>query len=334
MKILFIVAAEGADRCGVSDYTYCLAAALRSLGHEVEVENLRSWSVDSIRHLRRKCAEGGYDAVHVQYPSITAGRSPWFSVFAFLSGKGRLFVTLHEFSIFHAVRKLYLVPYVLRRAGFVFSGDWEKGRFARFFLNFPKKLKVIPIGSNIPPVDEPRAFQDRTVDLIHFGFLIEGKGIEAYLDKVALLRQRGWAGRAVLMGASLDPKGDYFLELKRRTEELNVELKVNLDEAAVSRTLLDARFAVLPYPDGISDKRGSALACLEHGVQVVTRYSEKTPDWMRQATFDFDRWTDLEEVLVSEETGEVLLTASMAEADFTWPAIARAHAEMYGAGTP
>jgi len=331
LKILLIVAAEGAERCGVSDYSYCLANALNGQGHDVTVENLRSWSVDCIRLLRGICAEGHYDVVHIQYPSLTAGRSPWFAAFALLSGRGRLFVTLHEFSIFHTIRKLYLVPYVLRGAGFVFSGDWEKNRLARFFLNFPKKLKVIPIGSNIPSADPPKAFEDRTIDLVHFGFLIEGKGIEAYLEKVALLRQQGWTGRAVLMGASLDMQGAYFLQLKRKAEKLSVELKVNLDEEAVSRTLADARFAILPYPDGISDKRGSALACLEHGNLLVTRYSDKTPDWMRQSTLDFDRWDEFQTVLLSQEDGKTLLPALKAEADFTWPAIARAHTEMYAA---
>jgi hypothetical protein len=98
----------------------------------------------------------------------------------------------------------------------------------------------------------------------------------------------------------------------------------------VSKELARSSHAYLPFPDGITDKRGSALACLKHGVAVLTTHSEQTPDWLRVATTHCPAPLDAANFVMAPELPRIdaaVLAEGLAERE--WPAIAERHLCLY-----
>jgi len=149
-------------------------------------------------------------------------------------------------------------------------------------------LARIPIGSNIPSVlardydrDAERArwgVAPGDVLLGYFGFLNESKGGEELINALALLAEQGLPAHLLKIGGrvgSSDPTNRAYAD---RVDGLIAAL--GLDERVhwtgyvpperVSASLRATDVCVLPYRDGVSFRRGTLLACLAHGMAIVT----------------------------------------------------------------
>jgi glycosyltransferase involved in cell wall biosynthesis len=101
----------------------------------------------------------------------------------------------------------------------------------------------------------------------------------------------------------------------------------------LSAHLLAADVALLPYVDGASGRRGSLLACAEHGLPIVST----TPAALEvraavQAVAPDPRAlaNAVLEITADAESRERLRSASRALAQRTaWPQIAAAHVKIY-----
>ncbi|PIK73750.1 hypothetical protein CS379_06635, partial [Methylobacterium frigidaeris] len=175
----------------------------------------------------------------------------------------------------------------------------------------------------------------REPTLVYFGQIGPDKGLEAFLAVSERLRAGGESLAIVVIGSPSGPDCPVFRDVSARADQLGIRLVLNAEPEQVSDELSRARVAFLPFPDGVSEKRGSALACLEHGLVVVTTHSAKTPDWLRASTVPH---------VSVEETAAALRTlvsadghrAAVAGRDpdalraRTWPSIAERHLALYG----
>jgi len=317
--------------CGVADYTGRLATALRDTGASVTVEYLDSWSFRHIMEIRRRYA-GRKDVVfHLQYPSLSIGKSmsPGFLPLVLPN----IFVTLHEFRIFHILRKMvFLLPSLFAKA-VIFSNDEEKALFAYYFPWSRKRLMVVPIGNNIPRLAPGKA-PSGPERIVYFGQISRNKGIEFFIDTIARMREGGSVAEARMIGALVETDTDFVDYVRNSAGRLGIELKLNLSPEAVSETLSEATIALLPFPDGVSNKRGSALACLDHGVSVLTTHTERTPEWLAEVTYPVTSPDDAAAMIGKIVHGEIprvrsplVLEREMAARD--WHAIAREHLRIY-----
>ncbi|MDI6837882.1 MAG: glycosyltransferase [Rhizobiaceae bacterium] len=331
MQIVFLVASAQDRMCGVADYTGRLAAALGDVGASVTVEYLDSWSLRHIMEIRRRYA-GRKDVVfHLQYPSLSIGKSVSPGFLPLLLPN--TFVTLHEFRIFHILRKMvFLLPSLLARA-VIFSNDEERSLFARYFPWSRKRLMVIPIGNNIPRLAPGKA-PSGPERIVYFGQISRNKGIEFFIDTIARMREGGSVAEARMIGALVETDTDFVDYVRNSAGRLGIELKLNLSPEAVSETLSEATIALLPFPDGVSNKRGSALACLDHGVCVLTTHTERTPEWLAEVTYPVTSPDDAAAMIGKIVHGEIprvrsplVLEREMAARD--WHAIAREHLRIY-----
>lgn len=328
MKIVLLVTSPGNLMCGVADYAEKLAQALRDLGADAALERPKAWSAGEVSRIRRAC--GDRDTVlHLQYPSLTMGNSLAPALLPILSHN--VYATLHEFRLFSLPRKLIFLPYALKARAVLFSNHAERDGFHRAFPFGGASLRVLPIGNNIRRVNEA---VERCERLVYFGQISRNKGIETFLDTVAKLKAGSTEMECRMIGAMVDGDGEFRAMVEARARELGVTLRLNLTPDDVSRELLAASIALLPFPDGVSDKRGSALACLDHGLSVLTTQSETTPDWLKQTTLPVASADDASIAIGRLLAGTIdrrpaadMLAKELKARD--WRDIARAHLELY-----
>ncbi len=329
MKIVYLVTSGAGQHCGVCDYTRHLAAVYAPMGIEAVAEVLPRWSFANLLDIRRKYA-GQKDVVfHLQYPSMDMGNSIAPAFIPFLLGPKRTFVTLHEFSVFHPLRKAVFLPFLLF-SKIIFSNDFERDYFHGIAPFFRSHTLIVPIGANIPVA---ATTAPREKKIVYFGQIAEGKGIEEYLATLEVLAQKGHSYKPMIIGMVLDETSAVTKAVREAHDRLGLELYLGLPGEDVSKILQTASVAIMPFADGISEKRGSALACLKNGISLITRHSEKTPQWMRDCSYHMNSPQEGAELAAGLLDGTLpsrsgaRLNAELAMRE--WPAIAKRHLDLY-----
>ncbi|MBS0235292.1 MAG: hypothetical protein JSR99_17630 [Proteobacteria bacterium] len=323
MRIVHVLAGERGNRCGVFDYTKNLVEALGELADGSEYVLVKRWTLKET--LRVASAHRGH-VIHIQYPSLQMGNAPWWALLGCLSR--RTVLTLHEYRIFSTARKLYCLPAALTAKQIIFSNAEERRAFLSWYPFASKACTVIPVGNNIPVHAVPQ--QSRARRMIYFGQIGENKGLELVIDAVASLRAQGSDIPVAFIGAIVDPSSPIVTLVRENAVKYAIDLRLNLGSAEVSQELAQASHAYLPFPDGITDKRGSAMACLQHGVAVLTTHSEQTPGWLRAATTHCSGPLEAARHVMAPELPPIdgeALSAGLAERE--WPAIAKRHLGIY-----
>jgi len=297
------------DQGGVGDFTCKLGQALAELGHEAHVVAAKSqvadreprpsvhreiagWGWGCWRQILRVARGERFDVLNVQYQAAAYGMRPAINFAPRRRGRPPLVVTFHDLKVPYLFPKAgplrwSVVRMLARRAdGVIATNEEDYLRLGEVVS--PKRLALIPIGSNIalfsPPGYDRAAERARWgvgVDdllLCYFGFLNESKGVEELMQALALLVERGTPARLLMIGGrvgSSDPTNRVYAErVENLVAALGLREMVRWTDYArpevVSAGLLAADVCVLPYRDGVSFRRGTLHACLAHGKAVVT----------------------------------------------------------------
>lgn len=292
---------------GIGDYTRCLARALAGGGHQVAVVTsakpevraeaqdgvavfpiIRRWDRGGVRQLLAFFREWRPDAVNLQFPSSGYVRTVALSFTPLLARILRrvpcFVTTLHEFGLYGIKNRIRQLVYILFSHKVIVTNEGDLALLKRLVPFCRRKLHLVRIGTNLPRLDfTPREREEarqalglRPDDplLVHFGFLHENKGVDILLSALAQVRERAPRVRLLLVG-EFDPARDPFhRRLRERMRELKLDGAVirtgYCPTADVSRHLQTADLAVMPFRDGISYRRGSFLAALDHGLPVLT----------------------------------------------------------------
>jgi len=208
-----------------------------------------------------------------------------------LTRKGRVAMTMHEWTSLNPLRYLSTIPDFLAADGFIFVSPREREAFlATPWAARAKKdaALVIPIGPNIMPVrvDGARVAEERMrtrgegaarADVVigFFGVLYASKRPDLLLRVVRTLLDRGVKARLLVCGDFLwdKPKDrGAFLDLARElgvAEWLDFRGRID-DEGELMATLSASEVFLLPYADGVSARRGSFQAVSQLAIPLVT----------------------------------------------------------------
>lgn len=329
MKVVLIVTSPGGSMCGVADYSYRLGQALVDIGADVVLEEPETWSLGRVRAIRSRYGREADTVFHLQYPSLTMGNS--LSPAALPVLLPRFFTTLHEFRLFSVPRKAIFASHSLLAKRIIFSNAGERNVFRRYYPWSASRLDVVPIGNNIARIGARVPGPER---LVYFGQISRNKGIELFLETASLLRAAGNRIEIRMIGAMVDPDPEFRSLVSGSVERYGIVQRLNLPSDEVSAELAAATIALLPFPDGVSDKRGSALAALDHGVAVLTTHSATTPGWLRAVTHPVSSAQDAAATVAGLLSGAQprvkapeLLEREMLARD--WTEIARHHLALY-----
>jgi glycosyltransferase involved in cell wall biosynthesis len=150
-------------------------------------------------------------------------------------------------------------------------------------------VREIPIGSNIPnspPPDYHKSIWRAQYGILpnefvlgYFGFLNPSKGGETIIAALANLLEQGVTAKLLLIGGqagSSDPATNnaFATDLQALAQNLGVADHIvrtgYLPAPQTSAALLCCDLMLQPYRDGASFRRGTFMACLNHGKPTIT----------------------------------------------------------------
>jgi glycosyltransferase involved in cell wall biosynthesis len=302
---------------GVSDYTRLVASELARAGDEVEVwvpacgESAPSefgvrlhrlpghYGPRATMILEQAVAKSKDHRILVQYVPHAFGFKAMnllFCCWLFARRRRNITVMFHEVAFpWRAAQPIrhnllgqvtwVMAMLVARSASriFVSSASWEE--LLRRMLPAGRPVTALPVPSNVPVIDDANAVRrtrlryQPTEGLVvgHFGTY--GPAVRSYLERLApklledprvtfiLLGRGGTAARRVLLSGCHDAAG-------------RVHATGGLTGKDLSLHLSSCDLLIQPYPDGISTRRGSAMAALAHGRPIITTSGHLTePLW-------------------------------------------------------
>ena len=234
--------------------------------------------------------------------------------------------------------------------------DYEalEQRVFPFLRRTPKpRVRLIPIGSNIPvtPISlaevlkyrKKLGWSDQHIVIVYLGFILEAKGIDDLLvvfDRVADWRP---VVRLLILGAipAWNPEfGHRYQALIQKMKYSNhVVWKHYLPAAEVSAWLQCSDFALLPFRHGAVLNRGTLIACIAHGLPVVTTagpFPVGGP-FVNGENVLFAKSGDLDSIVAAAQTtiedADVCIRlskgAKRAARYFSWPRIGKEHLDFY-----
>jgi glycosyltransferase involved in cell wall biosynthesis len=341
------------DVGGVGDYTERLRTGLDSLGWQSRVlsrRQVRRWDARSLVALVRAAPRAG--VVHIQYQA--AAYDLLGDVCLMPTLLRRLRPRTRIVTTFHDARPPFLFPkaglwreksvqLLARMSHAVVAADARD--LAKLGGPSPRHHHM-PIGPNVvcapPPGYDRLAFRialglaPETLAVVYFGLRNASKGLDLLLEAFNLVAAQHPNARLVLLGGEVgasDPTDRKTAhQLRQRLDERVLQTGW-LPPAQVSAYLLACDVALLPYADGASPRRGSLLACAEHGLPIVSTLPaaaevsdaiqavESNPHRLAEAVLHLAQ--DSADTARLRDNARALVTRA------SWPRIAQAHVEMY-----
>ena len=256
------------ERCGVGDYTQHLFGTEASRTWTLFYR--RDWSWRQLRVYLAELKAIEDPVLNLQYPTMGYVESlvpHALAILAVLRLRKRLYLTVHEYSQFGWKGRLALNCLFLFAKDIVFTTSFELA-CARRHNPWMRKGQVLKIRSNIPAVNS-RPMAKRKWDLGYFGYIRPLKGIEEYIRVAEALQQQG--KRVYVMGQVQPDFAAYHEPLLRQLEQSGITYFGDKSQQEVAELLADTKIMYLPYPDGLSERRGSFLAAVVNGAAIVSK---------------------------------------------------------------
>ncbi|MCK5219389.1 glycosyltransferase family 4 protein [bacterium] len=313
MKICLVTGSFPEMRCGVGDYTRCLANELIKAGHQVTVltsdqkevrkigelelrPEIRSWRSLNLWHILRELDRINPRIVHLQYPSLGYGRglapNLLLPVLRLLRPRIKCIITLHEYAIFSWLGKLRLWLPLAIAHGIICTNHHDRRKLRRMQSRAVRRVRVIPLGSSVGSVFEnaglkgnsdvifetrPELDRNKTW-LVHFGTVMPNKGWEIIIQAYSQLKQEGCLVGMLVVGELDDQQYAYHSRVKAMIQEAGLSEHIRftgfLSADSAGRVIGSCRIAVLPFYGGARLNRSSMVAMLSWGLAVLTT----TPD--------------------------------------------------------
>ncbi len=269
-KIVLITGSYTPDICGVGDYTEKLFNNLQKSNSSNIIDLLvwRDWSFFAFWK-QYKIIKKTYTTVHLQYPTEGYGYSLLpFLLFYLLKSKRRI-VTLHEYSQRTKKARWATMLFFYCSDYIIFTTEQERDLVIKKFKFIKNKSSVINIASNIASPIKKIDWHDRKNDIAYFGHIRPNKGIEDFIKLAKTAKANSSSLKFIVVGQVQQRFKDYANNLFS-IEENNIDFFLNHVDTSVSELLQDSKLLYLPFPDGISMRRGSFLAGVENNCLIVS----------------------------------------------------------------
>jgi N-acetylglucosaminyldiphosphoundecaprenol N-acetyl-beta-D-mannosaminyltransferase len=241
-------------------------------------------------------------------------------------------VTLHEYSVLPAVQRYSTHLFRWTTAQVLFTTEFEAARYRESLGRWGAVQQIIPIGSNVPTHPADLA---RNLNVIYFGQVRPGKGIEEFLE-LARLSFRLSRPFGFMVVASVPRKHSGYYRTIREQAPSSVQWLIDLPLDDVAKVLASSFAAYLPFPKGASYRSGSMLAAMANGLPVITRAGPATAPELRDvlmlvAGVD-EALAHLDGLYDGRESAQAKTSqARRLVKRFSWEEIALRHAEIYSA---
>lgn len=364
-RALLVCGAFAPEPCGVGDYTSRLAAHLAEQGCEVHVLTSTRAEPQPGIHVHARVVDwkanedvravldevmGGIrpNVVQIQYPGSygAANRALAGNLLPkWVRATGvRVCTTLHEWGERKLQWKLRAGFMALSSDALVAVTSHDAHILRRVPLVGRRVVRHIPIGANLEFDRLPAQRGDVPV-LGYFGFLHPLKGVSELVDAAALLRDRGVAYRLDLHGHFHPDRDSHHASIRAQVDAARLGDHVRFpgpvpaDAAGAAEAFRETTIGVLPFREGVSERRGSFLALGQAGFPILTSPGIWQPEWLRDGANVFlerlepSAWADrIEHLLSNRDALPPVGTRLRSEIvnRHSWSAIAREHVQLWG----
>jgi len=277
-NVLMIVGSYPPDMCGVGDYTYNLMNS--SKANKWKLYYSKEWNLNTLFNKISEINKFKPEIIILQYPTQGYGWSivPHILCILYSAFSSRKFVTvLHELSNQSLKAKIAEYIFLLFSNRIIVTNDFEKKyaiSICPFIVN--RRISVARIYSNIKAVSIIPKTVDRSIDLVYFGHIRPNKGINEFINFIQELRNKNLNYKVALIGQVLPEYAAFYNELASNIRQLNINTHINKTSEEVSILLSDSKFAFFPFPDGLSERRGSFIAAALNGVIMISTIGKHT----------------------------------------------------------
>jgi len=333
-KLLVITGSYPPEKCGAGDY-------LCNLFQTQEAKNwtllyIKDWRLRNIFKIIKQINNFSEKNINVQFPTMGYSKSitiELLCLFYGLTKKKNLSITTHEHSELDWKRRLIsniIYPFASK---LIFTTEFERNSVAKKFPNILKRSKIIKIYSNIKQADFLPQIADRQYDIGYFGFIKNGKGIEEFLEVSRKIKSQKEC-KIYIMGQIQPEYKNYAAQIIEQAKNFQIDCKINQNEQKVAETLANTKIAFLPFPDGISERRGSFLAVVQNRCVVVSTQGKQTTEALKKCSVLVDKKSAFEKILQLFENDELMVEYQQKISEYkanempkSWSEIARVYNE-------
>lgn len=261
------------EKCGVGDYTHRLLQTPVAKEQNWQLYYAKDTSLRAFLSIRKDIKRMGDTSINIQYPSIGFAKSLLphvLCIYYRLFSNVRVSVTIHEYTQLGWKGALSAYALLIFARQFIFTNEFERNAAIKRWGRMRKKSTIIKIYTNINAVDKPKQITDRKYDVGYFGYIRPEKGLEDYVQVLGDLKKQDPSLKAYIMGQTQPLYQAYSDAILKQATDNGIELIVNQENTTVTDILSETKIAYLPFPDGISERRGSALACIKNLSLIVT----------------------------------------------------------------
>jgi glycosyltransferase involved in cell wall biosynthesis len=284
MKIVLVSGSYPPDVCGVGDYTRNVFEA--GSGGAWALHTSSDWSLGSLtRHIRSINALRP-EAVVVQYPTQGYGWSivpHLLGVYYSLKPGVTFALALHESSQLSSKARAALFVLMSFAQRVIFTSRYEADISSRQHPRLRTRHTVIPINFNLRPSAQINPLSGRPRDVCYFGQIRPNKGLEQFLDVALKLVVDHPKIEVSIMGQVPAGYEDYLEQVRKAIHGTPNKILQDLPGEDVTAFLNLCKVAYLPFPDGMSERRGSFLAAISNGTAVVAHSGKFTSPALKAA---------------------------------------------------
>jgi glycosyltransferase involved in cell wall biosynthesis len=299
-KVLFLVS-QSKTPCGVEMFARGLLKSCRAIGIEGRSHALAG-RLREAPDLWRANADTG--ALVVNLPVVAWKRALLMPALALAIARLRgvqTTIVMHEWADLDWRRRMAIAFYLLLAQTILFSSPVVRAQFERSLIGWlPFAKGLVPIPANISrpsklpstPLTERLAAEKARGRLIlgHFGSIYPKKRSSFVLDIAAELKRRGADVFVVFIGSFIKGNDGVEAEFNERAKALALADDILVTGYVETDAEIFALFDcvdtfVYSFAEGLSSRRGSVLACLQSGRQVVVNAPETAGEFDHHPTF-------------------------------------------------
>jgi glycosyltransferase involved in cell wall biosynthesis len=178
-----------------------------------------------------------------------------------------------------------LLPFLTGSSALIFTSEEERTAVINAFPWLAQKILetsfVIPVGSNIPLLNNTRVPKENESIVAFFGLFYPGRRIELVVNAFHEARRKHPELKFRFIGDVHPRHKGYFMKIKELAEEMlpldRVEWVLGRTPEEIAYSLKQADVCVLPFPDGASFRRTTFNAALSLGIPIITTRGKSTP---------------------------------------------------------
>lgn len=268
--MIFITGTYPPQKCGVGDYLYCIMTS--EIGKEWSVFYDVDWKLSNLPRLIKKMKCVTDPIINLQYPTMGYGThlSPHIlCMYAKIFLGKKIYVTIHEYSQLGWKGKLALKPLFAISEKVIFTTEYEKNQAEK--IAHIQNGCVIKINSNIPSSPQIKEIKDRSWDVGYFGYLRPQKGLEEFLATAKQVKEKNVNAKICILGSIQPEFENYSKDILRIAEQIGVSYLGENTPQQTAEMINDIKIMYLPFPDGLSERRGSFLASVVNGCVIVSK---------------------------------------------------------------